>query len=83
MQNFFQANIPFGNSNHCMLQYGRSMGDLGTAKRILISMLLQHTHKDLIHDVLVTLMAEICAIVNNRPLIDMSSDPEAPDVLTP
>jgi hypothetical protein len=46
-------------------------------------MLLQHKHKDLTHDVLVTLMAEICAIINNRPLIDVLSDPESPDMLTP
>ncbi|KAK3102130.1 hypothetical protein FSP39_009042 [Pinctada imbricata] len=56
---------------------------IGTVKRILNSMLLQHKVKTLTHDELVTLMSEICAIVNNRPLVDVSCDPESPAILTP
>ena len=56
---------------------------IGVAKRILNSMLLQHSHKDLTHEVLTTLMAEVCAIVNNRPLVEVSNDPESPMLLTP
>ena len=56
---------------------------IGVAKRILNSMLLQHSHKDLTHEVLTTLMAEVCAIVNNRPLVEVSNDLESPMLLTP
>ena len=35
------------------------------------------------HEVLTTLMAEVCAIVNNRPLVEVSNDPESPILLTP
>ncbi|XP_021372003.1 uncharacterized protein LOC110462388 [Mizuhopecten yessoensis] len=56
---------------------------IGVSRRILDSMLLQNKHKDLTHEILVTFMAEVCAIVNNRPLLPVSSDPESPCVLTP
>ncbi|KAK3731883.1 hypothetical protein QZH41_005772 [Actinostola sp. cb2023] len=39
--------------------------------------------KYLTHEVLTTLMAEISAIVNGRPLVPVSCDPTAPEVLTP
>ena len=54
---------------------------IGTVRRILESMLLEV--KNLTHEVLVTLMAEISAIVNSRPLVPVSYDSEAPEVLTP
>ena len=34
-------------------------------------------------DVLATCMTEVTAIVHNRPLVSVSSDPEAPLVLSP
>lgn len=34
-------------------------------------------------EVLVTLFAEVCAIVNSRPLVQVSCDPEVHDLLTP
>ncbi|VDI06437.1 Hypothetical predicted protein [Mytilus galloprovincialis] len=37
----------------------------------------------LTHDVLNTLMAEVSAIVNSRPLVPVSTDPENPLILTP
>lgn len=37
----------------------------------------------LTHEVLITLMAEVMTIMNNRPLISMSTDPDAPTVLAP
>lgn len=54
---------------------------IGVSKRVLNAMLLDHQQRDITHDVLTTLMAEVCAIVNNRPLTDVSSDPEAPTLL--
>ena len=54
---------------------------IGTVRRILESMLVEV--KNLTHEVLVTLMAEISAIVNSRPLVPVSYDSEAPEVLTP
>ena len=54
---------------------------IGTVRRILESMLVEV--KKLTHEVLVTLMAEISAIVNSRPLVPVSYDSEAPEVLTP
>ncbi|XP_042611086.1 uncharacterized protein LOC109074690 [Cyprinus carpio] len=56
---------------------------IGTAWRILDSMLLQEGRSKITHEVLCTLMAEVMAIINSRPLIPVSSDPEAPLILTP
>lgn len=56
---------------------------IGVARRILDSMLLQVGPSKLTHEVLITFMAEVSAIVNARPLIPVSTDPEAPLILTP
>ncbi|XP_076849293.1 uncharacterized protein LOC143497287 [Brachyhypopomus gauderio] len=56
---------------------------IGISRRILDSMLLQAGNPTLTHEVLTTLMAEVTAIVNARPLVPVSSDPEAPLILTP
>ncbi len=52
------------------------------AGRILDCMLLERKSLDLTHEVLVTLMAEVSAIMNARPLVPVSSDPEAHSILT-
>ena len=54
---------------------------IGTTRRILEAMLLKV--KTLTHDVLVTLMAEVAAMINSRPIVPVSADPECPDVLSP
>lgn len=54
---------------------------IGVARRILDFLLLGV--KNLTHDVLATLMAEVSSIVNARPLTPMSYDPECPCPLTP
>lgn len=46
-------------------------------------MLLQHGQAKLTHEVLVTFMAEVTAIVNAWPLTTVSTDPEHPVILTP
>ena len=56
---------------------------IGVTRRILDSMMLDISAKHLTHDVLVTLMAEVCAIINGRPIVPVSSDSENPLVLTP
>ncbi len=56
---------------------------IGVARRILDAMLLQHSPARLTHEVLVTFMAEVSAIVNARPLTAVSTDPEQPMILTP
>lgn len=56
---------------------------IGVTRRILDSMLLQNKHTNLTHEVLCTLMAEVSAIINARPLIPVSSDPSSPLLLTP
>ena len=35
------------------------------------------------HEVLTTLVAEVTAIVNARPLVPVPSDPDMPEILTP
>ena len=55
---------------------------IGVARRILDSMLLQ-SKVQLTHDVLCTLMAEVTAIMNARPLLPVSSDPDNPFILSP
>lgn len=54
---------------------------IGVARRILDSLLLDV--KNLRHDVLATLMAEVSSIANARPLTPMSYDLECPCLLTP
>lgn len=56
---------------------------IGLARRILDSMLCDVNGKQLTHEVLCTFMAEVCAIVNSRPITTVSSDPESPAVLSP
>ena len=56
---------------------------IGTIRRILDSMLLDTHGARLTHEVLSTLMAEVCAIVNSRPIVPVSSDVESPFILTP
>lgn len=55
---------------------------IGIARRILDSMLLQHKTR-LTHEVLCTLMAEVTAIINARPLLPVSADPHQPFILSP
>nr|XP_055045170.1 uncharacterized protein LOC129431346 [Misgurnus anguillicaudatus] len=55
---------------------------IGIARRILDSMFLQLNTR-LTHDVLCTLMAEVTAIINARPLLPVSADPEQPFILSP
>lgn len=50
---------------------------IGIARRILDSMLMQHKTR-LTHEVLSTLMAEVTAIMNARPLLSVSTDPQQP-----
>jgi hypothetical protein len=46
---------------------------IGMVRTILDSMLLGSTGDTLTHDVLNTFMAEVCAIVNSRPLVPVST----------
>ena len=56
---------------------------IGTVKRIMNAMILQRQGRNPTHEELTTLMLEICAIVNNRPFMDVSCDPDSPVMLTP
>jgi hypothetical protein len=56
---------------------------IGVVRKILDSMLLDMRRKPLTHEVLCTLMAEVCAIVNSRPITPVSHDSDFPLVLTP
>lgn len=56
---------------------------IGVARRILDGMLMQAGPTCLTHEVLTTLMAEVMAIMNARPLVPLSSDPDSPTILTP
>ena len=47
------------------------------------ALLLKTNGSHLSHEVLVTLMSEVMAIMNARPLVPVSSDPDMPSVLTP
>ncbi len=46
-------------------------------------MLMQYGSRPLSHEVLCTFMAEISTIINARPLVPISSDPDSPLILTP
>ncbi|XP_033752106.1 uncharacterized protein LOC117335931 [Pecten maximus] len=56
---------------------------IGVSRRVLESMLTTVMDTNLTHEVLVTFLAEVCAIVNARPLVPVSSDPEDPFPISP
>lgn len=56
---------------------------IGVARRILDSIFLECKDKPLTHETLVTFMAEVTAIMNSRPIAQISNDPESPLVLSP
>ena len=56
---------------------------IGIARNILNAMFAALGMQQLTHEVLSTLMAEITAIINNRPLVPVSNDPSVPEILTP
>ena len=56
---------------------------IGVTQRILDSIFADRGPRHLPHEVLSTLMAEVTAIVNARPLIPVPLDPDMPEILTP
>ena len=56
---------------------------IGINRRILDAMLLRNDSKAITNEILTTFMAEVCSIINSRPIIPVSSDPEDATVLTP
>ena len=52
-------------------------------RRILDRIFLQQNKKALTHEVLSTLMAEISAVINSRPITTISSDPKSPIIVSP
>lgn len=56
---------------------------IGLARRILDAMFQQLGSSALTHEALSTLMAEVAAIINARPLVPVSNDPDDPFILTP
>ncbi|XP_061170284.1 uncharacterized protein LOC133179579 [Saccostrea echinata] len=55
---------------------------IAATRRILEAMLLQHK-SCLTHEVLSTFLAEVSHIINSRPLVSVSTDPNNPMILTP
>ena len=56
---------------------------IGMTRKILDAMLHELPTKQLTHQVITTLMAEVSTIMNSRPLAPVSTDPEAPEILSP
>lgn len=55
---------------------------IGLSRRILDAILLRGNIQ-LTHDILCTLMMEVTAVINARPLVPVSNDPETPSPLCP
>lgn len=77
-RNSFLTVAVYGN---LMLLIALIWEDHGKARRIIDSML--SNRQNLTHDVLVTVMAEVSAIINSRPIVPVSYDCEVPEVLSP
>lgn len=56
---------------------------IGITRRVLDSLLMNGIKNKLTHEMLVTFLAEALAIVNSRPLVPLTSDPDDPTPLTP
>ena len=70
------------NPPHASLFGGSWERMIGVSRRILDSMILKDRNR-LSHESLVTFMTEVCAVVNSRQLINVSSDPDQPEILSP
>jgi hypothetical protein len=56
---------------------------IGVTRRVLDGILLRKGIKGLTNETLSTFLLEVCAIVNSRPLTEVSEDASDPSVLTP
>ena len=56
---------------------------IGVVRKILDLLLTSSKLRTLTHDVLAKFMAEVCAIVNARHIVSVSSDSEFPEILSP
>lgn len=56
---------------------------IGLARRILDTMFFQLKNTKLTHEVLVTFTSDVSAIINARPIVPVSADPNDPFILTP
>lgn len=56
---------------------------IGSTRKILDSMMSEIASNRLTHEVLTTFFAEVCAIINARPLVPVSADPDNPLILSP
>ena len=56
---------------------------IGIVRRILGAIMLQVQNRAITHEVLTTFLAEVCAIVNARPLTTVPTDPDSPQLLSP
>lgn len=56
---------------------------IGVGRRILDGLLVKDWPTRLTHEVLSTLMAEVMAIMNARPLVPISYDVDIPEMLSP
>ena len=56
---------------------------IGLMRRILDTMLMDKAVKVLTHEILTTFLAEVSTIINSRPLVRTSSDPDYPLIRTP
>jgi len=56
---------------------------IGVVRRILDALLVKDGASRLTHEVLTTLMAEVMAIMNSRPLVPITYDAEIPEILSP
>ncbi|XP_026109799.1 uncharacterized protein LOC113082140 [Carassius auratus] len=71
------------NTPHSSHMVGSWERMIGIARRILDARFLQSGPTRLTHEVLTTLMAEVMAIINARPLVPISTDSDSPIILTP
>ena len=56
---------------------------IGTFRRVVDAVLLEAPIKNLSHEVLITFLMEVCAIVNSRPIVQVLSDAYNPLIVTP
>ena len=71
------------NSPHVSNMGGSWERLIGFTRHILDAVLSQTEQTRLTHEVLSTVMAEVMAIINARPLVPISTDPDSPGILTP